>query len=249
MIGTYLAMNAWRELLVRIFENIPAEDQVSPPWLINPATRRRLKLDRLYSDIHIAIRFVGLMARGVGRQSDDEVRDTENRDETREELCRRNGVELVRINADGEEPVKQIDTLIRAIVRAGQRVDQSSLPAAQKTRLAKTLVAARTRADNLRMLVQHNPEQMMANLSDAWRDREAGLAYAPPPAPKSAPPSGRLYRPREGERVEHERFGAGVVTSLLPDKEGDTKITILFDGAQERTFLLSLVQAKLSNSR
>ena len=59
-----LAMNAWREILARIFDGFKAQDNVSPEWLINPATRRRLKLDRLYPDAGVAIRFAGLTAKG-----------------------------------------------------------------------------------------------------------------------------------------------------------------------------------------
>ena len=73
MLSTYFAMNAWREILARIFEDLPNQDNVSPDWLINPATKRRLKLDKYYPDIGIAFRFVGLTAKGQGRQSDWEV--------------------------------------------------------------------------------------------------------------------------------------------------------------------------------
>ena len=146
MNGAYLSMSAWREILARIFVDIPAQDNVSPEWLINPATRRRLKLDRVYPDIHLAVRFEGLMAKGVGRQSDDEVRDAENRDETREEICRRNGYELVRINAEGEEPVKQIDEMIRSMTRAGRIVQQRDATPAAKARWMLYVAEARTRA-------------------------------------------------------------------------------------------------------
>ncbi len=93
-----LAMNAWREVLSRIFEEFTAQDNISPDWLINPATRRRSKLDRYYPDAGVAIRFTGLTAKGQGRQSDRDALETEQRDQTRVELCRMNGVQLAIIN-------------------------------------------------------------------------------------------------------------------------------------------------------
>ena len=46
MSSTYLAISAWREILARIFTGFDEQDNVSPAWLVNPATNRRLKLDR-----------------------------------------------------------------------------------------------------------------------------------------------------------------------------------------------------------
>jgi hypothetical protein len=48
-----------------------------------------------------------------------------------------------------------------------------------------------------------------------------------------------------GHRVQHIKFGAGVVTALNGSGVEAT-ITILFDGDQERTFLAALVADKLS---
>ena len=48
-----------------------------------------------------------------------------------------------------------------------------------------------------------------------------------------------------GLRVYHDHFGAGVVTGLF-GKGDEATISILFDGDQERTFLVTLVQEKLS---
>ncbi|MEZ4708268.1 MAG: hypothetical protein R3A44_13740 [Caldilineaceae bacterium] len=51
MQSIYLSMSAWREILAQTLGDSPAQDNVSPAWLVNPATRRRLKLDRYYPDI------------------------------------------------------------------------------------------------------------------------------------------------------------------------------------------------------
>ncbi len=246
MTGSYLTISAWREILARLFTTLPAQDNVTPEWLVNPATKRRLKLDKLYPDLGIAVRFEGLTAKGQGRQSDWEAAEAEQRDGTREELCRRNGVELVRIETDSEEPLKTLDALLRAISRAGRTIEQSSRTPADKVRWMTIIGAARDRANTIRTSMARNSDQAMATLAEAWRDRETALAATPDPAPRPPPTAGWRMELYEGQRLTHERFGPGVVTALAPNGDGDTKVTILFDGASERTLLLSLAYDKLS---
>ncbi len=245
MSGNYLAMSAWREILMRIFGTLPVQENVTPEWLVNPATKRRLKLDKLYTDLGIAVRFEGLKAKGQGRSSDWEAAEAEQRDGTREELCRRHGVELVRIDIDGEEPIKTLDALLRAIAHAGRTIEQSNRSAAEKARWMTTIGAARERANAIRTNVMRNSDDAMTALADGWRDRETTLATAPDPAPRPPPTAGDRLALHTEQRLVHDRFGAGVVTALAPNGDGDTKVTILFDGAGERTLLLSLAHDKL----
>lgn len=253
MSSTYLVINAWREILARVFANLSAQDNVMPEWLINPATRRRLKLDRLYPDLGVAIRFEGLQARGQGRQSDWEVMENEQRDDTREDLCRQHGVELVRIDIHEEDVPKTLDALVRALSRAGRTIQQKPLKPAESARWMETVAAARSRAGELRGLIARNPEQMLSNLSDAWRDRELGLATPSPETRAVVQPAAptRAVKPpalAEGQRVRHERHGDGVITHLIADG-GDVKVSILFDAGEERTFLQSLLGGKIAVSR
>jgi hypothetical protein len=247
MDSMHIALNAWREILARTFAEFTRQENVSPAWLINPATRRRLKLDCYYPEAGVAVRFVGLKAKGQGRQSDWEVMEEEQRDQTRTELCQVNGVQLFLLDAL-EDPVKQLDSLIRLLSRAGRVLAQGDRPAADKSLWQPRLGAARTQAEELRRLVARHPEQMMANLSDSWRDREFGLATPPAPLPMpspargAAPPTLRLF---EGQRVAHAKYGAGVVTAFGGTGD-DARVSILFDADQERTFLLNLVQDKLT---
>jgi hypothetical protein len=240
----YLHINAWREILARTMEGFAEEDNVSPDWLVNPATRRRLKLDKYYRDARLAVRFIGLTAKGQGRQSDWEIQETEQRDQTRAELCRQHGVQLLLIDPE-EEGVKQIDTLIRMLSRTSRTLAQSDQPALYKLKWMPALSSARETAAELRSLMAKNPTQMMNNLADAWRDREAGLCAgaktSSPPPPVQAHPF--VYA--VGQRVRHERFGDGVITAFTPSEQ-DTRVSILFDGGEERTFLSSLVYNKLS---
>lgn len=242
----YTELNAWNEILARTFTKFQAQDNVSPAWLVNPATRRRLKLDRYYPEAGIAVRFVGITAKGQGRQSDWEAQETEQRDQTRAELCRQQGVQLLLIDAT-EDPLKQMDHLLRVLSGASRTLAQSERQLPHKQRWMPELGNAREIANQLRALIAKNPDQMMSNLAESWRDREARFS-APDPLPANGH-TARLALPTvtyaTGQRVRHERFGEGVVTnSNAPSTEAT--ITILFDGAQERTFLLALVQDKLT---
>jgi len=238
----YTEMNAWREILARTFDGFFEQDNVSPEWLINPATKRRLKLDKYYPDAGLAIRFIGLVAKGQRRQSDWEVMETENRDETRVELCRQHGVQLVLIDPV-DEVRKQLDQLLQALTRASRTLAQSQSTLAHKQKWMPALHEARSRATRLYSSLNKNTEQMMATLAESWRDREAGLALelqaAPAPLPARKGPAVTFT---VGQRVHHERFGAGTITQLSEDG----KLSISFDGSQERTFGIEFVQDKLT---
>jgi hypothetical protein len=246
MDSIYGALNAWREILARTFTGFSAQENTSPPWLINPATRRRLKLDLYYPEAGVAVRFVGLTAKGQGRQSDWEVLEEEQRDQTRAELCQQNGVQLFLIEPL-VDPVKQLDALIRLLSRAGRVLAQGARSAADKSRWQPQVSAARGRAEELRRLVARQPEQMMANLADGWRDRELALTLPPDPLPPAPRPLSKTkaLALAEGQRVAHVKYGPGVVTALAGAGD-DAKVSILFDGDQERTFLLTLVHDKLA---
>lgn len=242
----YVEINGWREILARIFAGFREQDNVSPEWLVNPATRRRLKLDKYYPDAGVAVRFVGLLAKGQGRQSDWDAMETEQRDQTRAELCRANGVQLVLIDAQEDAP-KQLDSLIRTLSRASRTLAQSDRPPQQKQQWMPALSAAREIAIELRSRVAHNPTQAMASLAEAWRDRESSFADGATAALSARPlPPVALDLPYAvGARVQHERFGEGVITAM-EHEDRDVKLVVLFDAAEERSFLASLVHEKLA---
>lgn len=235
---------AWREILARVFAGFTEQENISPEWLINPATRRRLKLDKFYLEAGVAVRFVGLVAKGQGRLSDWEVLETEQRDQTRVELCRLNGVQLVLLDPE-EEPAKQLEALLRVLSRASRTLAQSTHPAPYKQRWMPALNRARTTAADLHARIARNPEQMMGTLAEGWRDREAGLASQPTMLDSAPRPRAGVVAYAVGQRVRHDRFGPGVITALRAE-ESEPTLTVLFDGEQERTFLVSLVQEKLA---
>lgn len=242
MMNTYTVLSAWRELLARIFEGFAEQDNVSPEWLVNPTTNRRLKLDKVYPEVAIAVRFVGLTARGQGRQSDLEVLENEERERARAELCRTHGVYLASIDP-AEEMVKQVDGLLSVLARASRRLAQSEEPPQEKATWMQALAAARTRAERLRSQIVHDPEQMTQNLAAGWRDREANLAVQlSVPTPAAGTTVALVLT--SGQRVRHTRFGEGVVTRI--DGSGpEAMVAILFDAAQERTFRADLLADKV----
>lgn len=243
MSGIYLTMNGWREILARVFDGFHEQPNVSPEWLVNPATRRRLKLDIYYPEAGFAVRFVGLTAKGQRRQSDWEALEEQQRDQNREELCRMHGVQLLLVDPL-EETVKQLDTMTRLLSRASRTLAQGDRPDAEKRRWMPALAAARERAAALRTRIQKSPEQMMANLAEAWRDREIASDREPEPLPAPKAMKFTAADMAAGQRVHHERYGPGVITDVTGDG-AEAKVSILFDAAQERTFLIALVQDKL----
>ncbi len=249
MSSSYLNINAWREILARVFANCQVQYNVSPDWLINPATRRKLKVDYYYPEINVAARITGLTAKGQGRRSDWEAMEDTQRDRIREELCRANGVQLLVVDPF-DDPTKQADSLLRIISRASRMLAEGDDTKKRKQHGMEVLGKAHQQASDLRGRLNKQPEQMMSTLAEGWRDREAGLAVELQQASQveQAAPSPKAMKAlsalQSGQRVVHSHFGAGVVTSV--EGEGaDLQVSILFDADRERTFLLKLVADKL----
>lgn len=249
MSASYLNINAWREILARVFQECSVEYNVSPNWLVNPATKRKLKLDYLYPEINIAVRITGLTAKGQGRRSDLDLQEDAQRDQTRIELCRLNGVQLMVVDPF-DDPVKQIDALLRVISRASRLLAEADESKKRKQQGMDALGKAHQQATDLRGRLSRQGEKMLSTLSEGWRDREAGLAVElqqsvqeekPAPSPKVLRALAKL---QSGQRVVHSHFGNGVVTAIEGEAE-EQKITILFDADRERTFLLNRVADKL----
>ncbi len=234
---------AWREILARVMEGFGRQENVSPEWLVNPATKRRLKLDVLYPEVGLAVRFVGLTAKGQPRQSDWEELEEQQRDQTRVELCRLNGVELFLLDVDHAHPQEQLLQLRTALSRLSRLLAQSQRAAAEKVKLMPRLAEARTRLDEVIRRVRSADD--LALYAELWRDRETAVAAAmrasatPQPKPSAKP---RAYRP--GQAVQHSVFGSGTVIGV--NGGDDPQITVEFVDGRTRTFLASLVADKLS---
>jgi len=250
MSSTYLYTSAWREILARSFDGQEMQPNVSPEWLVNPATRRRLKLDYLYPGIDVAVRFTGLTAKGQGRRSDWEALEDEQRDQTRVELCKEHGVQLAVVDP-ADDPVKQMDGLLTVLSRASRVVAQGDKEKAAKKKAMNDLAKVIKETTRIRANLAQMPEQTLATLAESWRDREAGIATKLQEASaqtqtkvESAKAARKFNKLDSGQRIAHTSFGQGVITAL--DGEGaEMRISILFDGDRERTFLAALVVDKL----
>jgi hypothetical protein len=240
-VSSALNILAWREILARTMQGFAVEFDVSPAWLVNPATNRRLKLDLFYPEAGLAVRFVGLTARGQPRQSDWEQQENAVRDQTREELCRQHEVELFLLDPDYPHPSEQFQRLRAILSRLSRTLARSRRPDHDRQTFMPMLATARSRLDEITRRVKR-PEDL-ALFAELWRDREtASIAATRTPPAATAKPI-RPLRLIEGARVQHARFGPGVVATVAA--ASDPQITILFDSGEQRTFLASLVSDKL----
>lgn len=248
MSGIHISMNAWNEILARSLDGFDAQTNVSPEWLVNPATKRKLKLDRYYPDAGVAIRFAGLTAKGQKRQDDWQVLEDQQRDQTRVELCKMHDVHLAVLDPI-DDPVKQVDKIISSLRRAKKS-------AAGKRRVLARLEKAMSSTNDLRSRIARNPDQMMATLAEGWRDREIRmLNELHTPAATNGNGSKRRGRKtnvaklQAGTQIKHERFGQGEVVEISGEGD-DATISIQFGPDEEgnpvnKTFLVSLVADKL----
>ena len=249
MSSTYLSVNAWREILARVFNDPDLQSNISPDWLINPATRRRLKLDYLCQSIGVAVRFSGLTGKGRRRPGDRELLEEDQRDQIRDELCRLHGIQLAVIDPF-DDPVKQMDRFLTVLSRASRLTALDGRTSREKGVSMDALAAAVQSAYQLRFSLSRNPEQTVGTLAEAWRDREANIATSlQKEAAVKKPPTTRsqqrtLAQLACGQRIVHTHFGDGVITEVSGEGE-EKRIKILFDGDQERTFLASLLADKL----
>ncbi|RMF01927.1 MAG: hypothetical protein D6768_09495 [Chloroflexi bacterium] len=232
-IASWQAANGWRELFARIFAGMTPQVNVLPEWLVNPATNRRLKLDLLYPEINVAVRFEGVRQRGqrVRRLSLEEEVQVQLREDARVTVCRQHGIELVVVDVtDGRigRVFRQIDT---ALSRAARRTSSAAL--------RQQISQARQTASELSARVKSLSDLRL--YADLWADREYRLT-TPEPSPELPPAPAVEFSP--GMAVEHTLFGAGVVVQTTP-ANGDTLITVDFADAGQKTLAASLVGGKL----
>lgn len=247
--STYLHLMGWNEILARVFDGFQVQRDLSPDWLVNPGTRRRLKLDLVYPEIGLAVRFVGLQVKGAGRKSEWEELEDASRDEVRKELCRMHGIDLFLLSPDEPFPAEQFKTLGILLGNVSRRLAQGGRFQG-KAATMEALSRARSRLDELRRRV-NRPDDLVP-FAESWRDREARMmaeAQKPQPKPNGASKAVAAAKNLQvGQQVQHEKFGPGSVTGVEP-KDGDVYLTINFVESGERKFLASLVGEKLMVGR
>lgn len=236
---TWINTNAWREILARLFDGFVVRHDVSPDWLINPETNRRLKLDLLYPEVGVAIRFHGLQAHGRRqRPSLEEEQQQKVRDAARAALCEAHGISLVGVDVVAGEPKAILRELSMALSNASRRLAKSNLRQNDKGVLIERVSRARSRLDAIAWRLRR-PEDLKL-YADLWQDRQ--YAQIPEPEPPAANGKPMAYAP--GMAVRHAAFGDGVVQAVQPDGD-DSLVTVRFADGTQKTFAASLVSDKL----
>jgi hypothetical protein len=230
----WIGPNAWREVLLRVFAGFEVVENVTPEWLVNPETNRRLKLDLFYPEVRIAIRFQGLQSRQRRqRPSEKEVRQQETRDMARTAICETHEISLVTIEAIDADPRTTLGSLRTALARATHRLKREG-----KTTLAGKIAGAQEQLELIARQVRC-PEDMTV-YAELWEDRL--YAVPEPSQPETTPPPAAYS---VGMAVRHSAFGEGRILALEMDGV-DTFVTVGFADGTERKFAASLVQDKLT---
>ena len=229
----WLRANAWRELFSRIFEGLETKVNVSPEWLINPATNRHLKLDLFYPEISVAVRFEGLESKQRRqRPSLEEELQQQVRDNARGDLCQKHGVDLIVVELAAENPKTVFQEIDRMLSRAGQRLHR-------RTALSQQIKHIRTTAAHLSRRIDHLGHLKL--YADLWEDRQ----YQTTPEPvQTTPPTSPALPFSEGMAVKHTIFGPGVVLAVTSSGD-DTLVIVDFVTAGQKTLAASLVMDKL----
>lgn len=238
----WFLVNAWREILLRVLGEFHAEENVMPEWLVNPETNRRLKLDLLYPQIGLAIRFVGLQGRErKQRPSLEEEEQQQARDEARAELCERHGVTLVSIDTVHGEPKDVFRELRMGLTRSAARLARESNGDKDREKYREALSEARSRLESLARKVRLIEDLKL--YAELWDDRHY-TSNLPREEPGTQNDNGTPRDYRAGMLVEHSSFGMGVVQEVRVE-EGESFVTVLFENGREKTFAASLVADKL----
>ncbi|MFN8458276.1 MAG: hypothetical protein U0401_27100 [Anaerolineae bacterium] len=229
-VPSWLIQNGWREILARIFNGFEPKLNISPEWLINPATKRHLKLDLLYPDIGVAVRFENAEVKQRRRRASlQEEEQQQTRDYARVEVCRAHSIDLIVVDLAAEQPKITFQEIDIALSRAKQRLQDPAL-------LQKITQARATAANLSRQAASYNNFKLYADL---WQDRQ----YQVTPAKSASSPSPTIaFSP--GMEVEHPTFGPGVIIAATPSGN-DTLLTVDFITAGPKTLAASLVGDKL----
>ncbi|MCB0210420.1 MAG: hypothetical protein KDJ52_13870 [Anaerolineae bacterium] len=228
----WLEINAWREIFARIFEGVDTQFNITPDWLINPATKRRLKLDMVYTNLGVAVRFEGLRAKQQRRRlSLEEEEQLRVRQDARVEVCQAHGIQLIVVNTATDKTGDIFQNIDTALSRANRILSDE--------KMRQMLKSCRLTASSLSHKITKPADLKI--YAELWQDR----LYQVPESSGDDSVSNEPLDLIVGMEVEHEKFGPGVVLSVTPD-QGDTFVTIDFITAGQKVLAASLIGGKLS---
>lgn len=230
---TWQITNGWREIFARIFAEFETKLNVSPEWLVNPTTKRRLKLDLLYPQVGVAVRFEGTEVKQRRRRlSLEEEAQQRVRDDARVEVCQAHGIDLIVVDLSLETPKPVFQDIDQKLSRASQRLKTAEL----RSKLSQARAIASS-------LARQAPSYSQFKLyADLWEDRQYQVVV--PVSAPAAVPTKRAASFSVGMEVEHSNYGPGFVVAATPS-DGDTLVTVDFITAGQKTFAVSLVADKL----
>lgn len=217
--------SAWLEIVERVLGRFYAVENATPDWLVDRETNRRFKVDRLYPELGMAIRFKGSMG-GAGAAGLDEMELMEeaSRDEARARLCQEAGIALVTIDVDSDAPRQALIEMRTALSAAARRIAQRRVAPQAKLDLLPRIAEAKTTCQQILDAVASS-EDLVAFV-EAWEDRQFGGGDRPASAD---------YRP--GVAVSHPEYGKGLVLRVMPgSSRGNAEIVVQFSDGVMRTF-------------
>ncbi len=212
---------AWLEIIKEILGKFHAVENATPDWLVDAETGRRLKVDKLYPELGLALRFKGsLSALQAAALDEMDLMEEMTRDEMRARLCEQAGIALVVIDADSDTPGQVLAEMRTALNGAARRIAQRRVAQAAKLSLLPRI--AKAKAVCARILgVVSTPEDLLP-FAQTWEDRQFNQDDNKVPV---------AYQP--GMTVQHSEFGKGLILRVVPEgTETEEQIVVQFsDGA------------------
>ena len=164
---------AWLEIVEQILGKFHTVDNATPDWLVDPESGRRLKLDKLYPELGIAIRFKGLLGASRSRDLDEmELMDEAIHDEIRARLCHKASIALVVVDADSDAPGRALAEMHTALSAATRRIAQRRVAQEAKSALLPRVAFAKTACRRIMNAVS-SPQDLLP-YAQAWEDRQFG---------------------------------------------------------------------------
>jgi hypothetical protein len=160
------AASAWQEIVERVLGRFHVVENATPDWLVDAETGRRFKVDRLYPELGVAIRFK------ADAPVEGEPAEEAGHDEVRARLCQEAGIALVTIDADGAAPDLSLDELRRALSAATRRLAQQ--PVAQDAKRTLLPRVAEAKAACQEIMAQVSGPEDLLSFAQAWEDRQFG---------------------------------------------------------------------------